>query len=1095
MLTKNDIGNVDQLVQKLSNEKDKWMSMAIAVDLADEILKGLLPDNTEWQAQLTRDVEQTGNLPNPLPTDIFKTQKQRTWFNEHPESASARVALELFNDKNCVLESKFYWFSESVTKQKISASTEFTANWEDSELTRKPKYKVGIDFFLTSDANSLLLVLSNKSKHRVLELNKRLSNTQKQILMNNLNGAAAYDGMKNGEQQELEPQRTIHTTLWNALQLKEVNNKFYSIVANHFNDLVEKLTSKDNQFSQDNAKQFSSRLLGRLLFVWFLRKMGIINEKIGYFDTLDMTSTEYYNQKLKSLFFETLNTSADNRRHMDYITPYLNGGLFEPKDNDFTNKVIEFPDDYFKDVYEHFDEFNFTTDESSSDYELIAVDPEMLGQVFESLLANQFSDDGKNERNTTGSFYTPREIVDYMCKETLRRYLYESVNNQTFNQGIDFLLDWSDSQFIARKSTATVDLWGVNSKEVTSKIKTALDEIKVIDPACGSGAYPMGMLQLLLKTYERIETRFDPYKLKLSIIENNIFGVDIQPMAVEISRLRAWLSVIVDENDKKNIQPLPNLDFKFVCANTLIKLDDDSGNSSDPLLDTKLMVLRDKYFNARKPDIKKKYKDQYRELTQPVGLFDDKRSAQLKTFDPFKNRSSAEFFDGHYMFGVTGGFDIVIGNPPYLLEGKVNKAVFEGIPYYQANMDLWYSFVGVGIDMLKDEGKLCFIAKNNWVTNEGASIIRNKVVNDSKIEQLIDFGSCMVFESADIQTMIMMFTKNKLVNDYRFDYRKLTGTSKNLFAQDALDILSKSSNKGLYAEPLINREKLRNKYLTFSSNSSQVILDKLSNQANYLSKSEVAQGIVFPQDFLNKKNKKILGNQFEIGDGVFVLSNEEKIELNVPENELDLLKPFYDSTNMHRYYSDEVNNYWAIYTNSKFKSAKSMDKYPVIKSHIDKFKDIITSDNQPYGIHRARVETLFHGEKIVVKRKSVDLPMFSYSDFACFVSQTFNIIKTDRYNMKYLTGLLSSKLIAFWLKNKGKMQGSNYQLDKAPLLQIPIKKPADESAVVNLVDKLIKADKLGQDTSIIEKKIDELVYNIYDLDDNDINIVESEIVK
>lgn len=183
--------------------------------------------------------------------------------------------------------------------------------------------------------------------------------------------------------------------------------------------------------------------------------------------------------------------------------------------------MLEFPVDFFTRLFNHFDEFNFTTDESSADYELIAVDPEMLGQVFESLLASQIGEDDTNERNNTGSFYTPREIVGYMVKETLRQYLYSKLDRTT-HKGIDELLDLSDSQWLDRKSTSNADVWGVNSKKVISEIKVALDNFKVLDPAAGSGAFPMGMLQQLLKTYERIETRFDPYKLKLSIIENNI---------------------------------------------------------------------------------------------------------------------------------------------------------------------------------------------------------------------------------------------------------------------------------------------------------------------------------------------------------------------------------------------------------------------------------------------------------------------------------------------------------------------------------------------------------------------------------------------
>lgn len=643
MLTTTSLSDIDKLVKQLSLESDRWMSLAIAIDLANEILKVLLPNNDQWQERLNRNSRKTGSLPQPLPLDTFKNQKQVRWFNSHPESASARSAFKLFNEQDCALESNFFWFSESATKQKIAAATDYSQNWEDSELTRKPQYKVGIDFFLTPEANSLLVVLSNHQKLRVLELQGSLSNTQKTIFKDKLDGAAAYTGIENGVQLEFEPQRTIHTTLWNALQLKEVNKKFYGYIAGHFKELVNALQAIGK--TTDDSKQFSSRLLGRLLFIWFLRKMDIVNESVGYFETNELCSTDYYEQKLKILFFKTLNTEISDRTSGDLLTPYLNGGLFEAKDNDFANEVLNFPEDFFTRLYAHFDEFNFTTDESSADFELIAVDPEMLGQVFESLLASQIGEEETNERSNTGSFYTPREVVGYMVKETLRQYLYSKID-ESAHKGIDELLDLSDSQWLNRKSTSNADVWGVNSKKVISQIKVALDEFKVLDPAAGSGAFPMGMLQQLLKTYERIETRFDPYKLKLSIIENNIFGIDLQPMAVEISRLRSWLSVIVDETDKNNIKPLPNLDFKFIAANSLIKLEEGQTDLfADPYLDVKLQDLRDKYFNARKSHTKKDYQNKYYRLTLGQGdMFEDERTRQLKSFDPFKNRSAAEFF-------------------------------------------------------------------------------------------------------------------------------------------------------------------------------------------------------------------------------------------------------------------------------------------------------------------------------------------------------------------------------------------------------------------------------------------------------------------
>ena len=758
MQNHNGIHTIDKLVKQLSNEKDEWISLAIAIDLADEIMRWILPNQDRWTSMLKHNSQNTGNLPSPLPMDVFHNQKQRTWFREHPESNSARSAFQHFKQDDCVVESKLFWFSENATKQKISASTEFTSNWEDSDLTRTPSNKIGIDFFLTSDANSLLIVLSNRKKLRVMELHDHLSNTQKQIFEHNLFNVVDYDDLKIKDDQGLEPQQTIHKTLWDALQLKEVNKQFYSIIAKFFDDLVKTIENQGK--NSEDAKQFSSRLLGRMLFIWFLRKMNIIHEEFGYFDIDGLSATEYYDKKIKLLFFSTLNTDISDRKHLDYITPYLNGGLFEPKENDFIHETINFPQDYFKNLFDRFNEFNFTTDESSADFEVIAVDPEMLGQVFENLLATQNEDTGQSARKSSGAFYTPRDIVAFICKESLREYLYNKVGNRVFNQGIDLLIDYSDAEFLARKSTSGADLWGVNSKNITKTILEALDNYKVLDPACGSGAFPMGMIQLLVRTYERLLKSYDAYELKLSIIENNIFGVDIEPMAIEISRLRAWLSVIIDEPDKSNIKPLPNLDFKFVCANSLISLSkDDETLFDDHDLDVKLSDIRQKYFNARVKSSKENWQRKYYELTKgKIQLGESVRSEQLKSFDPFIVKRPASFFDSYFMFGVHK-FDAIIGNPPYVGTKKRSTADKKALENeFGFADDLYSHFFFKGIELLEEGGSLTYITSKSFWTIQSKKNLRDLLLSNT-INYIFDTAN--PFESAMVDTSITSVNKKK----------------------------------------------------------------------------------------------------------------------------------------------------------------------------------------------------------------------------------------------------------------------------------------------------------------------------------------------
>ena len=1050
MLTTTSLNGIDELVKQLSRESDKWMSLAIAIDLADEVLKVLLPNNEKWQNQLNRNSRKTGALPQPLPLDTFKNQKQVKWFNSHPESASARSAFKLFNVQGCALESNFFWFSESATKQKIAAATEYSQNWEDSELTRKPQYKVGIDFFLTPEANSLLIVLSNHQKLRVLELHGHLSNTQKLIFKEKLDGAAAYTGIENGVQLEFEPQRTIHTTLWNALQLKEVNKQFYGYIAGHFKEVVETLQS--NGKTTDDAKQFSSRLLGRLLFVWFLRKMDIINESAGYFDTDDLSATDYYGKKLKILFFKTLNIEIGDRTSGDLVTPYLNGGLFEAKENDFANEVLEFPDGFFTRLFNHFDEFNFTTDESSADYELIAVDPEMLGQVFESLLASQTGDNDTNERNNTGSFYTPREIVGYMVKETLRQYLYSKLDKTT-HKGIDELLDLSDSQWLDRKSTSNADVWGVNSKKVISEIKVALDNFKVLDPAAGSGAFPMGMLQQLLKTYERIETRFDPYKLKLSIIENNIFGIDLQPMAVEISRLRAWLSVIVDEEDKKNIKPLPNLEFKFIAANSLIKLADGQTDLFvDPDLDVKLQDLRDKYFNARKHHTKKEYQGKYYKLTTgQISMFEDDRTRQLKSFDPFKNRAAADFFDPHIMFGLNDGFDAIIGNPPYIHFEKMEKSLRDfyknnskkfGFTTYAARGDMYTLFYEKGVQLLREGGFLSFITSNKWMRAGYGEKLRDFFVKETNPIELIDLGAG-VFESATVDTNILLLQKG----ENRHQLRALT------LGEDGLENMSDYIRHHAVA-------------IDYKVGESWTIL------------SEIEQSIKRKIEAVGTPLKDWdISINYGIKTGLneaFIISKEKRDELvEADPKSAEIIRPILRGRDIKRYSIDFQDKYLiALFPTKNYK----IDDYPAIKEWLinGEWVTIKTKGNPPtpIGTGKLRLEQTgtrhevdrikfksrkktsnkwfetqdsigywddFNRLKIVFSRISGDEPSFALDNSGMLINDTGYIISGN--NLEYLLEQLTSSLIWFAFRKFYMGGGIEKEFKVNNLTNLPVPRP------------------------------------------------------
>jgi adenine-specific DNA-methyltransferase len=521
-------------------------------------------------------------------------------------------------------------------------------------------------------------------------------------------------------------------------------------------------------------------------------------------------------------------------------------------------------------------------------------------------------------------------------------------------------------------------------------------------------------------------------------------------------------------------------------------------------LEEEIKKVRHKYFTAKTRTEKlrlqqkdKKLREELRGKLKSIG-FSTESSQKIVSFDLFDQNASADWFDPEWMFGVVEGFDIVIGNPPYIKE-YTNRKAFDGLrdsPYYQGKMDIWYFFACKGIDLLKDKGILTFIAQNNWGTNYGASKMRNKVVKECKILQLLDFGPYFIFGSSDIQTMIMIFQKSSKPNEYSFDLRRIIG--KKPVYKDVTDLLNKIPNpNNEYLNPIINRNKYLNKPLTFSKTDIETILNKVEeNGRERLYENEITNGIHSHHDKVSKDMLKKLGQSFKVGDGIFVLSNEEKNNIPFTEKELELIKPYYTSNELKKYYGNRKNSEWLIYTDSRFKNLAAIKPYPNIKKHLDKFQTVITSDNKPYGLHRARDERFFKGEKIIALRKCVELT-FTYTDFDCYVSAAFYVIKTNRFNLKYLTGILNSKLITFWLKHRGKLQGSNFQIDKEPLLNLPLPPLTPQNQpianqIITLVDQILSAKKQNPeaDTSQLEIKIDQLVYKLYNLTEDEIEIIE-----
>ncbi|EAC1347986.1 class I SAM-dependent DNA methyltransferase [Campylobacter coli] len=915
--------------------------------------------------------------------------------------------------------------------------------------------------------------------------------------------------------------------------------------------------------------------------------------------------------KLSELFFEVLAKEKSTRKKSEFAyLPYLNSSLFEKQSIENTLEISSLSNDlklfYYKNtvlkddkcktkkgqvglleyLFEFLDSFDFGSDDEQSEIlsqkELIS--SSVLGNVFEKL-------NGYKE----GSFYTPSFITSYMCKESITKVVLDKFNAQ-------FDLDAKDISEL-RKSLR---------KEDKKAQKELLNSIKICDPAVGSGHFLVSALNVMLSIYDELNLfdeefylevqndeilitgrkgEFIEYKrpstpkdkahliqqelfhTKKDIIENNLFGVDINPNSCEITKLRLWIELLkhsfyqsFDDENYHDLKTLPNIDINIKCGNSLVSYfetgkslshypnikermskykrivkDYKEGFYTDKnLIAKEIKNLQESFKNFC---LKDKFNKEIKQLTNGANeyskkygdfLADEHHDEKFKSFfsknmfefsfdekvaikefanlkkeyDNIFNLESNHPFEWRFEFpeilgddGNFKGFDLIIGNPPYIKEAE-NKELFTNtkkLRTYQGKMDIWYHFVGRGFDILKNNGYLAFIATNNWVTNSGAKKLRNIVLEESQILSLVDFSSFMVFDSASIQTMIMQFQKTKPPKNYEFHFAKIT--TQTPIYEDVINLLKneKTQNNEILKINLTPK-KFIDKTLNFTKSDYEELFNKIQKYGKfYLEEKEVANGIHPHYDFINNRINSNHNFAFKIGQGIFGLSEEEKEKLKLTKLENNLVKPYYDTQNFLKFFFKKNNHQWLIYTNSSFKNPNSMDDYPNLKKHLDKFQNVITSDNKPYGLHRARDEKFFTGSpRIVALRKCVGEPKFSYVDFDCYVSATFYVIKTQRINVKYLTAILNSKLIAFWLKHKGKMQGNNYQIDKEPLLNIPIvdtnsknKKLADE--LINLVDEILKAKEQDKNanTQELENKINSLVYKLYNLTEDEIKIIEN----
>lgn len=586
-----------------------------------------------------------------------------------------------------------------------------------------------------------------------------------------------------------------------AFSVEALSNEFFDRYREQYADFIQYITGKrfvkvgskweEKRLSEPNAalmeafdynekkiRDYVKKMMGRITFLHFLQRKGWMCGDLNYMQNMfenSLYKNDYLDSVLEPLFFGILNTKPAERENLfaDYDwdksllnewkdIPYLNGGLFERDKED--EPESRFPADYFKRLLQFFSEYNFTIDENDPNDAEVGVDPEMLGKIFENLL-----EDNKDK----GAFYTPKEIVRYMCQESLIAYL--ETNTSIAKDKI--------RQFVLSPEEGVKDI----PENKKPKLLTALENVKICDPAIGSGAFPMGLLNELLHCREVLSgDHYDRAEIKKSIIQNNIYGVDIEKGAVDIARLRFWLSIVVDEETPS---PLPNLDYKIMQGNSLIEsfmgvdlskltyekeYKKDKGeislfdNEKNRLQKTVSHLLFSYYCcsdHDRKMTLQQEISDTINKQLE-AQAYDSTILDKLKTINLAEN---SNFFLWHTWFSDVfnrddkEGFDIVIGNPPYVSAVNMARTGEEKLLYKQSYpeatgaYDMYVLFLLLGAKL--SSNIYCWIIPNKLLVADYAKKTLHKLKAECGLEKTIDVSVYDVFKNASVYPIIVLGNK------------------------------------------------------------------------------------------------------------------------------------------------------------------------------------------------------------------------------------------------------------------------------------------------------------------------------------------------
>ena len=862
----------------------------------------------------------------------------------------------------------------------------------------------------------------------------------------------------------------------------------------HTGMTADKIRDREEKPIRDYVK----KLLGRIVFLHFLQKKGWLGVPAGkewgegdHDFMLNIFKNANENQKenfldevLEGLFADGLDRNRSDQGDL-YDTkvegfrncriPYLNGGLFERDILD--KKPSHFPASYFDDLLTMLSQYNFTIDENDPNDAEVGVDPEMLGRIFENLL-----EDNKDK----GAFYTPKEIVQYMCRESLIAYLQTDQRKE-------------DKECIRLfVTTHDATLLGDLKEEIDKK----LCNVKICDPAIGSGAFPMGLLRELFFCRSAIEPNImeNAAKIKRHIIQNNIYGVDIERGAVDIARLRFWLSLIVDE---KSPEALPNLDFKIMQGNSLLeqykgadlstmtdkKVTAEGITLFDSMLDVYRKNLRDKlseYYacpeHDKKVQLRKDISDIVKQELMEQGIHID--------FEGIDLSANSQFFLWHTWFHDVfsrpskEGFDIVIGNPPYVEAKKLKyiaSTLKEIFSIYSGTADLSIYFNELGLSLLAEKGIISYITTNKFFNTGYGEKVR-KQLSSQHINIILNFEQVEVFEDVLVSSVIFNVSKKNKMKKNLFVYEKFYKLN---FQEFKKQFVERQSMFGSYPQDYLDE-----KEWSFSDKKQLMLKEKIEN--GHLSLKNI-EGVKIYRGVTTGYNP------------AFIISNEQRNKLIAEDhNNSKIIKNMLQGRNIRKWYYNESEEN-LIFT----RRGTDIEKFPFIKKHLYGFYDNLkpktpedsTKGRKPgnYKWFEILDNTAYYREfeksEKIIWGLTADKWAYTLDTEQHYLPSNAYILTSETIPIRFILGLLNSKLLRYYFGFIGVMTaGGAYTLKASTIEALPIaigtKQQQKEIAlkVENILN--AKATNKQTDVSSSEHEIDCLVYNLYGLSENEIKIVE-----